>query len=203
MVHYARELVNSQKKSFLNNVLQLLHMKRYSRNAEQKKELIFNAFTDLANEVGYERLTTRKIAQRAGISIGTVYHHFKEGKAAIAAGLFERNLSIQMEYLKEDFRTQITRHLELHKEYKELYRAFDQAIYAREDIFRGIKRKRDDAISEALEGTEVSFEVFSRINGTLEAIVHRHLFIEPMFETDGELIEYLIAILDASYRYKG
>lgn len=178
-------------------------MKRYSRNAEQKKELIFNAFTDLANEVGYERLTTRKIAQRAGISIGTVYHHFKEGKAAIAAGLFERNLSIQMEYLKEDFRTQITRHLELHKEYKELYRAFDQAIYAREDIFRGIKRKRDDAISEALEGTEVSFEVFSRINGTLEAIVHRHLFIEPMFETDGELIEYLIAILDASYRYKG
>jgi AcrR family transcriptional regulator len=176
-------------------------MKRYTRDAEQKKELIFNAFTELANEVGYERLTTRNIAKRARVSIGTVYHHFKEGKAAIAAGLFERNLSLQMGYLKEDFRTQITRHLELHREYKELYRAFDQAIYAREDIFRGIKQKRDEVISEALEDSEVSFEVFSRINATLEAIIHRHLFIEPMFEKDGELIEYLVAMLEASYSY--
>jgi AcrR family transcriptional regulator len=178
-------------------------MKRYTRNTEQKKELIFNAFTELANEVGYERITTRNIAKKAGISIGTVYHHFKEGKVAIAAGLFERNLSRQMENLQTDFRTQITRHLELHKEYKELYRAFDQAIYAREDIFKEIKEKRDDAIFEALEGTEISFEAFSRINGTLEAIVHRHLFIEPMFETDGELIEYLVAILETSYYYVG
>ena len=114
-------------------------MKRYTRNIEQKRELIFAAFTELANEVGYERITTRNIAKRAGVSIGTVYHHFKEGKAAIAAGLFEKNLSSQMEYLQTDVRTQITHHLELHREYKELYRAFDQAIYAREDIFRDIK----------------------------------------------------------------
>ena len=138
-------------------------MKRYTRNVEEKIELIFNAFTELANEVGYERLTTRKIAKRAGVSIGTVYHHFKEGKAAIAAGLFERNLSSQMEYIQTDLRTQITRHLELHREYKELYRAFDQAIYAREDIFKPIKQKRDDAISEHLEGAEISFDDFSGV----------------------------------------
>jgi len=126
-------------------------MKRYSRNIEQKKELIFKAFMELVNEVGYERLTTRNIAKRANISIGTVYHHFSEGKAAIAAGLYERNLSRQMEYLKTDIRTQITEHLKLHKEYKEFYRAFDQAIYAREDIFRDIKRKRDDVVSSILK----------------------------------------------------
>jgi len=178
-------------------------MKRYTRNIEQKKELIFSAFTELANEVGYERLTTRNIAKRAGISIGTVYHHFKEGKAAIAAGLFERNLERQMEYLKADIRSQITQHLELHREYKELYRAFDQAIYAREDIFRSIRQRRDDAVSEALNGSEVSVGTFMRINATVDAIVHRHLFIEPMFETDGELVEYLVAITEAAYRYGG
>ena len=178
-------------------------MKRYTRNIEQKKELIFSAFTELANEVGYERLTTRNIAKRAGISIGTVYHHFKEGKAAIAAGLFERNLERQMEYLKADIRSQITQHLELHREYKELYRAFDQAIYAREDIFRSIRQRRDDAVSEALNGSEVSVGTFMRINATVDAIVHRHLFIEPMFETDGELVEYLVAIAEAAYRYEG
>jgi AcrR family transcriptional regulator len=178
-------------------------MKRYTRNIEQKKELIFSAFTELANEVGYERLTTRNIAKRAGISVGTVYHHFKEGTVAIAAGLFERNLERQMEYLKADIRSQITQHLELHREYKELYRAFDQAIYAREDIFRSIRQRRDDAVSEALDGSEVSVGTFMRINATVDAIVHRHLFIEPMFETDGELVEYLVTIAEAAYRYEG
>ena len=176
-------------------------MKRYSRNIEQKKELIFKAFMELVNEVGYERLTTRNIAKRANISIGTVYHHFGEGKAAIAAGLYERNLSRQMDYLKTDIRTQITEHLKLHKEYKELYRAFDQAIYAREDIFRDIKRKRDDALSIELEGMEISLRTFTRINATLDAIVHRHLFIESMFDTDDELIEYLLAITGVAYSY--
>ena len=177
-------------------------MKRYTRNVEEKRELIFSAFTELANEVGYERLTTRNIAKRAGVSIGTVYHHFREGKAAIAAGLFERNLERQMEYLKTDLRSQIIQHLELHREHMELYRAFDQAIYAREDIFRSIRERRDEAVTEALEGAEVSVETFMRINATVEALVHRHLFIEPMFETDGELIEYLVAMAEAAYRYE-
>ena len=73
---------------------------------------------ELVNEVGYERLTTRNVAKRANISIGTVYHHFSEGKAAIAAGLYEKNLNRQMDYLKTDIRTQITEHLKLHKEYQ-------------------------------------------------------------------------------------
>ena len=177
-------------------------MKRYSRNIEQKKELIYNAFMELVNEVGYERLTTRNIAKKANISIGTVYHHFGEGKAAIAAGLYERNLGRQMDYLKTDIRTQVTEHLKLHREYKELYRAFDQAIYARADIFKEIKRKRDQSVSVELEGMEISHDTFTRMNATLDAIVHRHLFIEPLFDSDEELIDYLLHILGAAYSYK-
>jgi len=176
-------------------------MKRYTRNIKQKKELIYKTFIDLVNEVGYERLTTRNIAKKAGISIGTVYHHFKEGKISIAAGLFERNLSQQVEYLRMDLKTQISRTLELHKEHKELYRAFDQAIYARQDIFKSIKQKRDEAIKEELKGTEVDIDVFHRINATIEALIHRHLFIEPMFEKDEELISYLSALAEASYHF--
>ena len=118
-------------------------MKRYTRNILEKKKLIYKAFSELLNEVGYDGVTTRNIAKKAGVSIGTIYHHFKEGKVSIAAGLFEENLSRQIDSVGMDLRTQISSTLKLHREHLELYRAFDQAIYARQDIFASIKKKRD------------------------------------------------------------
>ena len=68
----------------------------------------------------------------------------------------------------------------LHREHLELYRAFDQAIYARQDIFASIKKKRDLVIERKLEGKDVDMAAFYRINSTVEAVLHRHLFIESM-----------------------
>ena len=47
-------------------------------------------------------------------------------------------------------------------------------------------------LSIELEGRGISLRTFTRMNATVDAIVHRHLFIEPMFDTDDELIEYLL-----------
>jgi len=175
-------------------------MKRASIK-EKKLGSIYAAFTDLVNEAGYEKLTTRQVAKKAGVSIGTVYYYFPEGKASIAAGLYEGNLTAQLENMHLDLRTQISLSLALHKEYKELYRAFDQAIYARKDIFLGLKQRRDSGMKEEINGDEISIDDVLLMNGTVDALIHRHLFIEPMFESDEELVDYLTVLATASYNY--
>ncbi len=168
---------------------------------EKKLESMYKAFTELVNEKGYEDLTTRQVAKKADVSIGTVYYYFPDGKASIAAGLYERVLAEQLEGMTLDLRTQISRSLALHKEYKELYRAFDQAIYARKDIFHGIKHQRDSGMQDEIEDADIQMRDVLLMNGMVDALIHRHLFIEPMFDTDDEFIDYLTTMATASYNF--
>ena len=46
-------------------------MKRASIK-EQKLTAIYKAFTDLADEIGYEKLTTRLVAKKANVSLPTM-----------------------------------------------------------------------------------------------------------------------------------
>ena len=178
--------------------------KRFTRDSQQKIQSIYTAFTELVNQNGYENLTSRQIAKQANISVGTIYHYFKEGKPAIAAALYEKNLKETLDletftgYNSDDLRPQITRHLTLHKQNKELYRAFDQAIYSHSTIFEDIKRKRDEILTEQLEDESQRLKDITRVYATVDGIIHRHLFVEPMFETDAELIEYLVIVARAA-----
>ena len=182
--------------------------KRYTRDSEQKIQSIYTAFIELINVTGYENLTARQIAERAQISVGTIYHYFSKGKPAIAAALYEKNLLETLNinsitgYQYDDLETQIKRHLELHKQNKELYRAFDQAIYSHSDFFSGVKRKRDQVLSEQLGDSDPSkLQDIMLVYLTVDAIIHKHLFVEPLFESDTELVEYLTKIAETMYGF--
>ena len=180
--------------------------KRYTRDSQQKIQSIYTAFTELVNQNGYENLTARQIAQHANISVGTIYHYFKEGKPAIAASLYEKNLLETLKlnsitgYQQPDLKAQVTSHLENHKQNKELYRAFDQAIYSHSEVFSGIKRKRDEILSEELIDS-VLLKTTLRLYVTVDALIHRHLFVEPLFESEEELIEYLKTLAETAYMF--
>ena len=183
--------------------------KRFTRDSEQKIQSIYTAFTELVNEECYENLTARKIAQRAGISVGIIYHYFNEGKPAIAAALYEKNLEETLDienltgYSPTSIRQQVTRHLKLHQQNKELYRAFDQAIYSHSDIFKGIKRKREEIIIEQLGDPDPErIRDIMRVYGTVDAVIHRHLYVESLFESESELIAYLSMIAESAFGFK-
>ena len=177
--------------------------KRFTRDSEEKKQAIHDSFQELLGTNGYDRVTMRQIAEKAGISVGIIYHYFPEGKASIAASLYELNLLNTLDinnyigYRKENLREQITRHLQLHKENRELYRAFDSAIYANKDLFAGTKRKRDQVLREQLDSPE-RLEEIKRVYATIDSIIHRHLFVEPLFNDDDSLIDYLTVIAEAA-----
>ncbi|MCX0243030.1 MULTISPECIES: TetR/AcrR family transcriptional regulator [Streptomyces] len=60
------------------------------RSAERLARIL-DACAGLLDEIGYEQLTTRAVAQRAGVPIGSVYRFFSN-KRALADALARRNL---------------------------------------------------------------------------------------------------------------
>ena len=80
--------------------------------SQQRVNLILDTAADLFAEVGYEPTTTNSIAERAGISIGSLYRYFSDKDAILRAlakrhqeqvrGIFDRIFSGDLIYLPLD-----------------------------------------------------------------------------------------------------
>jgi AcrR family transcriptional regulator len=80
-----------------------LQPRRLPRQARSRASLdaLLEATAHLLREGGYARLTTNHIAERAGVSIGTLYQFFP-GKEAIVAALIERTARQHFETIVAD-----------------------------------------------------------------------------------------------------
>jgi AcrR family transcriptional regulator len=72
------------------------------RRSAERVQRMLDACADLLDEDGYDALTTTRIAQRAGVAIGSVYQFFPD-KRAVAQALALRNL--------EEFGRRVSRRL--------------------------------------------------------------------------------------------
>jgi AcrR family transcriptional regulator len=66
------------------------------RRSAERLTRILDACADLLDEVGYDALSTRAVALRAGVPIGSVYRFFGNKRAMVDA-LAQRNLDIYTE----------------------------------------------------------------------------------------------------------
>jgi AcrR family transcriptional regulator len=73
------------------------------RRSAERLARILDACADLLDEVGYDDLSTRAVAQRAGVPIGSVYRFFGN-KRAMADALAQRNLERYTERVIERLR---------------------------------------------------------------------------------------------------
>lgn len=74
------------------------HLRRtpVQRRSAERLARILDACAELLDETGYEELSTRAVAARAGVPIGSVYRFFGN-KRALADALAHRNLDIYAE----------------------------------------------------------------------------------------------------------
>ncbi|MEG3629234.1 TetR/AcrR family transcriptional regulator [Streptomyces poriticola] len=70
------------------------------RRSAERLSRILDACADLLDEVGYDALSTRAVAQRAGVPIGSVYRFFGN-KRQMADALAQRNLERYTERVAE------------------------------------------------------------------------------------------------------
>ena len=65
-------------------------------------EAVLEAAAQVLEADGYDGLTTNRVAERAGVSIGTLYQYFPD-KAAVVAGLVEAQLGVEVEAVRAAF----------------------------------------------------------------------------------------------------
>ncbi|PSM38579.1 TetR family transcriptional regulator [Streptomyces dioscori] len=73
------------------------------RRSAERLTRILDACADLLDEVGYDALSTRAVALRAGVPIGSVYRFFGNKRAMVDA-LAQRNLDIYTDRVTQSLR---------------------------------------------------------------------------------------------------
>ena len=178
------------------------------RNARDK---IIETSIQMIQEKDYNKITTNHIARKAGVSIGTLYYHFENGKPDIikeivkqgyAEFLDEVNLSnLTLEKFPDFLRAFLKRYIEQHRENKALLKAIEMAFLSNRKVFQDFEYIQSELkliplISNLLE--QLGYPDKEDLNGiskfllySIDSVIHRHVISEDHLITDEELEKYL------------
>ncbi len=197
--------------------------KKFSRNKQEKIELIYKTFFNLILKRGYHKTSTNHVAKSAKISIGTIYKYFPKGKEDIIRKYFEESMkdffnrinliNINNENIREFLKHFILELFKNHVENKGYILAFRSAIQSDkrlldlhiERIFIFFQdtaqklRKTNENFNQIPE--ERLIEIFIFIYNLINAILYHHLFLMELFDTDDKLVDYLSNLLVFSLKY--
>lgn len=186
--------------------------KKFTRNKQEKIDLIVDTAYDLIIENGYDKLSTNHIADKAKIGIGTVYRNFPNGKADILREIVIRNRSkilnlelftgINTSDLPSSINQTMINFIKFHRENKQFHLAFEQAFLSNKELFQGFKYLVEEMVMNLVKKLKQnnSFDNVSDIKlkeriflvfNIIESIILRHILIMPLFNTDEEFVKYL------------
>ena len=197
--------------------------KKFSRNKQEKINLIYKTFFRLILEHGYHKTSTNHVAKSAKISIGTIYKYFPKGKEDIIRNYFEESMkqffkrinliNIKDENIKEFLNHFILELYKNHLENKGYIIAFRSAIQSdknllksqKEDVFIFFKdmaqelRIKNESFKQIPENKLV--EIFIFIYNLINAILYHHLSIMELFDTDEKIVDFLLNLVIFSLNY--
>lgn len=177
-------------------------------------EAILSATAHILTENGYNQLTTNRVAERAGVSIGSLYQYFPNKEALIFAlaehhanemvqlakqhleGLSDRTIP---EVLRQIIKAALAAHAvnpKLHRvlheqiPHSEVMKRLDQAKV--ENLLRSFLAQRSDQ----LRPKNLELAVFM-VERTIRALIHGAMIDHPELLKTGELEQELTLMLSA------
>lgn len=153
---------------------------RREKNREETRRIIFETAYTLFEEKGYEKMTMRELAARAGVGLGTIFKHFKD-KATLLVAVFEhdfyplvvkvfsslpeKDLKAQLLYMVRHFYTYYARRPEISRILvKELYIDSKNAEHISHSFQKDLSR-----VAELFEAAKARGEIDSE-TGIFEAV---------------------------------
>ncbi len=176
------------------------------------KERILGVAEELIENSGYVNVSARIIAKTAGISVGTLYHHFPRGKMEIVMAIGEKYSEIlgMSEFLADpdaDPRVWLRKNLELNQKKRAFITAMEIEAMSRPDevqalINENIKKRKETQKSliqafkmmEKFAGKKISIEKAKTMQKVLKAIMRRHVVFGNHFGSDDEFIDLFLKI---------
>ncbi len=197
--------------------------KKFSRNKEEKINIIYDTFFKLILQRGYSKTSTNHVAESADLSIGTIYKYFPKGKEDIIRKYFEEsmetffdshNLSKMNDENVRDFLYHFVLDLfKNHKENEGYNLAFRSAIQSDKELHNAYKAKvinffkdtlhRVRKVNENMKKIPENqlIEVFVFMYNLVNALIYHHLALMKLFDTDDKFVEYLSNLVVFSLNY--
>ncbi len=201
----------------------MISSKKFTRNKQEKINLIYDTFFKLVLEQGYHKTSTNHVAKLAEISIGTIYKYFPRGKEDIIRKYFEESMETFLENHNlemmndENIRDYLHRFVldlfKTHEENKGYNLAFRSAIQSDKTLYNAHKEKIVNFFKDTvqkLRKTNENFEQFSEkklvdvfifMYNLVNAILYHHLSVMELFDTDDKFVEYLSNLAAFSLKY--
>lgn len=186
---------------------------KFKRDKEEKKEKIIEAFYKLVQRKGYGNITTNDVADVAGVSVGTVYRYFPQGKPSIIKNSFSKTSEqfvdkdafsqISQENLREVISKHLQESIKSHRENIKSHIAMEVAILSNRELFQDLQGIIREFFSEIVQELQEKSPYFKQIpyqellesmlfmNNLFEAFIHRHIFFSPIYKSDEELVDFL------------
>lgn len=179
-------------------------------------EAILSATTHILTENGYDQLTTNRVAERAGVSIGSLYQYFPNKKALIfALAEHHANAMVQLAQhhleelsdrtIPEVLRQIVKAALAAHAVNPKLHRVLHEQISHSEVIQRLDEAKTERLLrlflsqrSDQLQPKNLELAVFM-VERTIRGLIHGAMIDRPELlkteEFEQELMRMLLAYL--------
>ncbi len=192
-------------------------------NDRNARDRIIQISIQMIQEKDYNKITTNHIARKAGVSIGTLYYHFENGKPDIikeivrrgyAEFLDEINLSnLTIETLPDFLKAFLKRYLEQHKENKSLLVAIEMAYLSNRKVFQDFEYIQNELklvplISRVLK--QLGYPDKEDLEGiskfllySIDSIIHRHVICEDLLIKDEELVKTLSEMIFRFIKFSG
>ena len=186
--------------------------KKFTRNKQQKIDLIVNVAQDLIREKGYDKLSTNHIADKAKIGIGTIYRNFPNGKVDIMREIVIRDSSIIINLdlfndrgesdLPKAISKIVSNFIDFHRQNKQFDLALERALQLDNEFLQEFIQHVEEVLTEVtkimkqrfplnkLTENQLKKRLFLAYN-VVESIIRRHILLTPLFDNDEELGVYL------------
>jgi AcrR family transcriptional regulator len=190
-------------------------------NDKNARNRIIETSIRMIKEKDYNKITTNHIAKKTGVSIGTLYYHFKNGKPDIVKEIVRQGYaefldevilsSLTMEKLPEFLNSFLKRYLEQHKENKSLLVAIEIASLSNRKAFQDFEYIQSELnlvplISSILK--QLGYSDREDLNGiskfllySIDSIIHRHVICENLVIKDEELVKHLAEMVLRFIKY--
>ena len=160
---------------------------------------------ELIESKGYANVSARAIAKQADISVGTLYHHFPNGKVDILEAIGKKYSDIlgMTEFLKDpnaDPTNWLRKQLKVSQQKRAFITAVELEGHAHADEFAalfGARIKRDrmaHQMMEKLAGKELSKKKSFNMILVLKTLIRRHVVFGNIFGSNNDFIELLLKI---------
>lgn len=177
------------------------------------KQKIKDATLKLVTEKGYSKTSARMIAKEVGISVGTLYYHFKEGKFSILFAFmdeFNEELKIDeiitsQEMTEDDIKEFFFKDLDMARKYQEFLKAIEIEQLNNPDYFLKQGRKIINveqiqqffSLIEKIAGKKINPLNAQKIIVIWKALIRRHIFMRNLFGSDEDFIKMMVKIIKA------